>query len=156
MAKEHRLERRGRTYYLRAVIPAAIRHLYPARQSREIRKSLRTADKRMARVLCQRMSVQLEQEFQTKLAAVSLPRITTRTEVTLAEERQVSCVRACRLDGISRAGSYRKSTAAEQSALRMRIREIAYSRPRFGYQRIHIVLQREGWAINRKRAHRLY
>jgi integrase len=89
MTKEHRLERRGRTYYLRAVIPAAIRHLYPARQSREIRKSLRTADKRMARVLCQRMSIQLEQEFRTKLATVTLPRLTTRTHLTPAEERQL-------------------------------------------------------------------
>lgn len=89
MAKEHRLERRGRTYYLRAVIPAAIRHLYPARLSREIRKSLRTADKRMARVLCQRMSVQLEQAFRTKLATVTLPRVTTRTHLTPAEERQL-------------------------------------------------------------------
>ena len=29
-------------------------------------------------------------------------------------------------------------------------------RPRFGYERIWIVLRREGWAINRKRVHRLY
>jgi putative transposase len=38
----------------------------------------------------------------------------------------------------------------------MRIREIAFSRPRFGFQRIHIMLRREGWAVNRKRVHRLY
>lgn len=44
----------------------------------------------------------------------------------------------------------------DQSGLRMRIREIAMSRPRFGYQRIHVVLRREGWKINRKRVHRLY
>lgn len=29
-------------------------------------------------------------------------------------------------------------------------------RPRFGYERIWVVLRREGWAINRKRVHRLY
>ena len=29
-------------------------------------------------------------------------------------------------------------------------------RPRFGYQRIWVVLRREGWSINRKRVHRLY
>ena len=68
----------------------------------------------------------------------------------------MSCVRACRLGGISRAGWYRKSTAKDQSALRMRIREIAESRPRFGFQRIHAVLRREGWQVNRKRVHRLY
>ena len=38
----------------------------------------------------------------------------------------------------------------------MRIREIAQSRPRFGYQRIHIMLRREGWQVNKKRVHRLY
>lgn len=38
----------------------------------------------------------------------------------------------------------------------MRIREIANARPRFGYERIHVLLQREGWHINVKRVHRLY
>jgi putative transposase len=65
-------------------------------------------------------------------------------------------VRACRLGGLSRAGWYRKSTAPDQAALRIRIREIALSRPRFGYLRIHVLLRREGWRINRKRVHRLY
>jgi putative transposase len=40
--------------------------------------------------------------------------------------------------------------------LRMRIREIAMSRPRFGFQRIHVLLRREGWKVNLKRVHRLY
>lgn len=74
----------------------------------------------------------------------------------IRERFAVSCVRACRLGGISRAGWYRKSTAKDQSALRMRIREIAQSRPRFGYLRIHLLLTREGWRVNRKRVHRLY
>lgn len=30
------------------------------------------------------------------------------------------------------------------------------SRPRFGFQRIHVLLRREGWNINLKRVHRLY
>jgi len=38
----------------------------------------------------------------------------------------------------------------------MRIREIALDRRRFGCQRIHVVLRREGWKVNRKRVHRLY
>ena len=38
----------------------------------------------------------------------------------------------------------------------MRIREIAKARIRFGYRRIHILLQREGWKINHKRVYRLY
>lgn len=57
---------------------------------------------------------------------------------------------------MSRAGWYKKSKARDQTALRMRIREIAMDRPRFGYQRIHIVLRREGWKVNHKRVRRLY
>lgn len=68
----------------------------------------------------------------------------------------MATVRACRLARFSRAGFYRKSTAKDQSALRLRIREIAHARPRFGYQRIHVMLRREGWPVNRKRVRRLY
>jgi putative transposase len=38
----------------------------------------------------------------------------------------------------------------------MRIREIAAARVRYGYPRIHVPLQREGWPVNRKRVYRLY
>ena len=30
------------------------------------------------------------------------------------------------------------------------------ARLRFGYQRIHILLRREGWRVNKKRVRRLY
>ena len=69
---------------------------------------------------------------------------------------QISCVRACRLAQFSRAAWYRPSRARDQSALRSRIRELAHARPRFGYQRIWVLLRREGWAVNRKRVRRLY
>jgi putative transposase len=38
----------------------------------------------------------------------------------------------------------------------MRIREIASARPRFGYERITLILRREGWAVGRERVRRLY
>jgi putative transposase len=38
----------------------------------------------------------------------------------------------------------------------MRIREIAATRVRYGYRRIHVLLVREGWKINHKRVYRLY
>jgi len=40
--------------------------------------------------------------------------------------------------------------------LRARIHEIARSRVRYCYLRIHTLLVREGWAINRKEVYRLY
>ena len=38
----------------------------------------------------------------------------------------------------------------------MRLKDIAASRPRFGYRRLYILLRREGWSINHKRVYRLY
>ncbi len=38
----------------------------------------------------------------------------------------------------------------------MRLRDLAYSRVSYGYRRLHILLQREGWMINQKRVYRLY
>lgn len=38
----------------------------------------------------------------------------------------------------------------------MRIKEIAHTRVRYGYRRIHTMLCREGWTINHKRVYRLY
>ena len=40
--------------------------------------------------------------------------------------------------------------------LRQRIRDLAAARLRFGYERLHVLLRREGWEVNRKRVHRLY
>jgi putative transposase len=36
------------------------------------------------------------------------------------------------------------------------VRELAQSRPRFGYRRIHVLLLRDGWRVNMKRVRRLY
>ena len=74
----------------------------------------------------------------------------------MLDRYRISTRRACELGRFSRAAWYRQSTARDQSALRHRIREIAASRPRFGYLRIHVMLRREGWRVNHKRIHRLY
>jgi len=74
----------------------------------------------------------------------------------MRETFQIGVTQACRLAGFSRAAWYKPSRARDQSALRLRIRELAMARPRFGYQRIHILLRREGWHVNKKRVRRLY
>ena len=38
----------------------------------------------------------------------------------------------------------------------MRNKELATTRVRYGYRRIHVLLQREGWQINHKRTRRIY
>ena len=74
----------------------------------------------------------------------------------MQDRYQVSCRRACALARICPNTWYYKSRARDAAALRMRIREIAQARPRFGYVRIWIMLRREGWPDNKKRIHRLY
>jgi putative transposase len=49
-----------------------------------------------------------------------------------------------------------KEKKDQQEALRMRIRDIASTRVRYGYRRIYVLLRREGWKVNHKRVHRLY
>jgi putative transposase len=43
-----------------------------------------------------------------------------------------------------------------QDALRVRLRELAGSRVRYGYRRLTVMLRREGWEVNAKRIYRLY
>jgi len=68
----------------------------------------------------------------------------------------VSERRACEILNLSRTSCRYRSRADEQAALRIRIRDLAYARVCYGYRRLHILLQREGWRINHKRVYRLY
>jgi putative transposase len=43
-----------------------------------------------------------------------------------------------------------------QSALRLRLRELAATRVRYGYRRLTVLLKREGFKVNAKRIYRLY
>ena len=48
------------------------------------------------------------------------------------------------------------SVADSQTALRIRLRDLAMSRVGYGYRRLHILLWREGWKVNHKRVYRIY
>jgi putative transposase len=51
----------------------------------------------------------------------------------------------------------RRSRFAEANErLRVRLRELAEERRRWGYRRLHILLEREGWQVNSKRVYRIY
>ena len=69
---------------------------------------------------------------------------------------QVSIRRACDALMVQRSTYHYKSRRPSQAALRKRIREIAETRVRYGYRRIHVLLRREGWPVNAKRTYRLY
>jgi len=64
--------------------------------------------------------------------------------------------KACELIRLNRATYYYRSQAKDQAALKMRIRDLAASRVRYGYRRLPVLLLREGWKVNPKRVHRLY
>ena len=49
-----------------------------------------------------------------------------------------------------------RSQREDDADLRLKLRELAQQRRRFGYRRLHILLRREGVVINRKKTQRLY
>lgn len=69
---------------------------------------------------------------------------------------QVSIRRACDVLKLRRSTYHYMSRRPSQAGLRKRIRELAESRVRYGYRRIHILLERESWQVNHKRIYRLY
>jgi putative transposase len=69
---------------------------------------------------------------------------------------QLSENRACGLMGITRWCNRYQSCRDLQSELRMRLRELAGSRTRYGYRRLTVMLRRQGWKVNAKRVYRLY
>jgi putative transposase len=64
--------------------------------------------------------------------------------------------RACQVIPVHRATPRYRRVAQEQTPLRMRLRDVATTRVRYGYRRLHIILQREGWRVKHKRAYRWY
>lgn len=69
---------------------------------------------------------------------------------------KISERRACQLAKLSRSAFRYQHRKPPQTALRERIKEIARTRIRYGYKRIHVLLKREGIHVNKKRIHRLY
>lgn len=74
----------------------------------------------------------------------------------LKDKWQLSERRACGLMNISTSVLRYQPQSDGNVQLAERIVSIARQRRRFGYRRIHILLKREGWAINVKRVYQLY
>jgi len=74
----------------------------------------------------------------------------------LQQAWQVSENRACRIIKLSKTTFRYQRKRCDPQPLMARITEIAYARIRYGYERIYILLGRQGWHIHHKRAHRLY
>lgn len=84
------------------------------------------------------------------------PQVRRQAVDVLMEERGLGVTRACGLVDISRSLYGYRSRKPPCNDLRQRICEVAGEKRRYGYRRIHILLRREGWPVNRKRRYRLY
>ena len=71
-------------------------------------------------------------------------------------EKQYNQKRACALAGIDPGVYRRASQRSSDIDLRDRLKELSSERCRFGYRRLHILLKREGWAVNWKKLYRIY
>ena len=74
----------------------------------------------------------------------------------MCEGYRISERRACRVSRLNR-GTFRyQSHMNPCTAVRMRIREIAQARVRYGYRKILVLLRREGWQVGKSRMQRVY
>ena len=74
----------------------------------------------------------------------------------LIESYEVSQRRACKTIAADRTAIRYRSTRPDDAAIRVRLRELASERRRFGYRRLHVLLKREGTVMNHKKLRRLY
>jgi putative transposase len=84
------------------------------------------------------------------------PQVKREAVMALMNERSFGVTRACGLVQISVSLYRYRSRRADCAQLRERICDIAAVKRRYGYRRVHILLRREGWSVNRKLTYRLY
>jgi putative transposase len=74
----------------------------------------------------------------------------------LGDVYRVSLRRACRVVRVANSTFRYQSMREPRSALRLQMREIAQARVRYGYRKIRVLLNREGWKVGKKLVYRLY
>ena len=81
----------------------------------------------------------------------------TRSDVAFAIEKfRISERRACELNVVDRS-SYRYEPRPDRNReLRQKLVELARQKPRYGYRRLGVLLERKGEAVNHKRLWRVY
>ncbi|WP_370551730.1 MULTISPECIES: IS3 family transposase [Chromobacterium] len=74
----------------------------------------------------------------------------------LIDAYRVSIRRATAVIQLRQASYFYRPHPRDDRAERLRIREIAATRIRYGARRIHVLLRRESWQINHKKTYRIY
>ena len=84
------------------------------------------------------------------------PRQKRKIALQLSADYQVSIRKSCRVLMLGHSVMYYKAHRRDDQALRIRMRDIAESRIRYGHERIFVLLRREVWLDNHKRTYRIY
>lgn len=74
----------------------------------------------------------------------------------LMEVHQMSQRRACSALNVDRSMVRYQSRRADDTDLRNAIKRVSRERRRFGYRRIHVMVEREGYRVNHKKLRRIY
>lgn len=83
----------------------------------------------------------------------------SKRRIAVTEARAAAHIserRACRFTGFSVSTQRYRSRRPSEDDLRLRLRQLAEVRPRWGYRRLFVLLKREGCQRNRKLIQRLY
>lgn len=84
------------------------------------------------------------------------PDVKREAVVHACKEHGVSQRRACEVLAVDRSSVRYRSVRPDDANLREAMRMVAAERRRFGYRRIHVMLQRQGISMNLKKLRRLY
>lgn len=80
-----------------------------------------------------------------------------RSQVAYAHARGISLRRACRLMSVARSAlQYQSRLATKDGPVVTQMRELSGQYPRFGYRRIQVFLERQGYPMSADRAYRLW
>lgn len=63
---------------------------------------------------------------------------------------------ACGAIGFDRSTFHYKSRRTDQAAIEKRIKDICETQVRYGYRRVHVLLDRELWGVKVKKVYRIY
>jgi len=74
----------------------------------------------------------------------------------LCDAHRVSQRRACNVLQVDRSTVRYRSVRIDDAELRDAIKRVSRDRRRFGYRRIHVMVEREGYRVNHKKLRRIY
>ena len=118
-------------------------------------KQLEQENARLKKLLAERdLEVEIMKEIQEKKMVSARVR---RQQATYAMRRGLSQRRACRLVSVARSAlAYRSRLEAKDAPVLEVMKRLAPSRPRFGYRRIRVLMDREGHPMSFDRTYRLW